>query len=769
MLDPYLEKSVRAAFGMAQQDKHEYVTPEHLLLTLLDNESALDVFEACCVNIKELQGDLICYLRERIPTSENVKDIKEVEPTLPFQRILQQAFAYAQSTGRRQVTGADVVAAIFEEPQSYATYLLLRQNLERVDVVNYIMENPANGPDSDIGESDRIVRVDEERSRHSHRKQHRKPPFLDNLNEKARKGLFDPLIGRERELDRAIHILCRRRKNNPLFIGDAGVGKTAIVEGLADKIVGGNVPEVIRDKTIYSLNIGGLLAGTRYRGDFEQRLKQVIDMLVGEKTAILFIDEIHTIIGAGSASGSTTDVSNLLKPVLSTGAFKCIGSTTIQEYRSVFEKDSALSRRFQKVDIKEPGIRDTYKILVGVKERFEEYHGVAYSNKILHAVSELSARHLNDRSMPDKAIDVIDEVGAAIRVRGHSGKAKKHTVRMRDIEKTISTMAQIPPRHVSKSRSNILMGLEYNLKRVLFGQDHAIDKVVTAIKLAQSGLSEEARPSGCFLFSGPTGVGKTELAKQLALHLNIPLLRYDMSEYMERHSVSRLIGAPPGYVGYTEGGLLANDVMQSPYSVVLLDEIEKAHPDIYNVLLQVMDYGTITDTNGRKVDFGNVVLIMTTNAGAVEIEKGGLGFMPGSAKDQGADEIKRVFSPEFRNRLDAMVSFNALDEQTILRVTDKLLVELSEQLAGKRIILKVGKAMKAWLAENGYDKAMGVRPMRRLIVEKMKKPILDAVLFGELKKGGVVTWTVKNKKPKFTCSELKTRRKVTKVTHQVAN
>ena len=776
MFDQYLEESVRKAFEIALKYRHEYVTLEHLLLALLKNTSALGALQACDVDINTLSGELIVYLKEKMPTLEHPQQNKS-EPSLAFQRVLQHATLNLQAGDRRLVSGANVIASFFEEPNSHATYLLSRQNVERPDLTNYAnhgINASFYAPNSDRADRARDFDADadahsdvhsnEERRtvrRQVQKNSDRKTPWLfTNLNKKAEQGDFDPLIGREDELLRTIQILCRRSKNNPLFIGEPGVGKTAIVEGLAHKIVSGEVPSSMRDMTIYSLDVCGLLAGTRYRGDFEQRLKHLINWLAGRNDVILFIDEIHTIIGAGATSGSSTDASNLLKPALSSQSLRCIGATTTREYRSIFEKDGALSRRFQKVDIRELDIEATCDVLHGLRDKFSEYHSVKYPPQTLRAAAELSARYLHDKALPDKAIDVIDEAGAAARIHHDLNADRKptFTIKVNDIERTIALMAQVPPRHITSGDKHVLRRLERDLKKVIFEQDHVIEKVVTAIKLSRAGLRNKRKPIGSFLFSGPTGVGKTELSKRLADNLGIALLRYDMSEYMERHTVSRLIGAPPGYVGHDQGGLLCNDVLKNPHSVVLLDEIEKAHSDIFNVLLQVMDNAFLTDSSGRKIDFANTILIMTSNAGAVEIEKDGLGFVPQTSKDKGGEEIKRIFSPEFRNRLDATLVFNPLNRKVISDIVDANLIEAADRLKDAGVSIEVGKAVRQYLATHGYSATMGVRPLQRLIEECIVKPLLDELLFGKLSKGGRARFQLKDGEPVFSVSPAKNSR-----------
>lgn len=737
MIAQELEVSLHMAFVEARQKRHEFITVEHLLLALLDNPSAAEVLRACAVNIEELRRELTNFINEHTPKVEGTADI-DTQPTLGFQRVIQRAILHVQSSGKKEVTGANVLVAIFGEKDSHAVYFLQRQNVSRLDVVNFISHGIAKTPQQ--GTSGASGRPESEQS-----DQEGEAPqsggalenYTQNLNQQALVGKIDPLIGRDREVERVIQTLCRRRKNNPLLVGEAGVGKTAIAEGLARRVVEGRVPDVLADAQVFSLDMGALLAGTKYRGDFEQRLKAVLKQLMEHPNAVLFIDEIHTLIGAGAASGGTLDASNLLKPALSSGQLKCIGATTYNEFRQIFEKDHALSRRFQKVDVVEPSVVDTVEILKGLKTRFEEHHGVRYSTSALQSAAELSARYINDRHLPDKAIDVIDEAGAAQRILPKSKQRK--TIGKTEIEEIVAKIARVPPRTVSNDDKAALKTLERDLKNVVFGQDAAIDALAKAIKMSRSGLGNPQKPIGSFLFSGPTGVGKTEVARQLAYTLGIELERFDMSEYMERHAVSRLIGAPPGYVGFDQGGLLTEAITKKPHCVLLLDEIEKAHPDIYNILLQVMDHGTLTDNNGRQADFRNVIIIMTTNAGAESMQKAVMGF---SAKKEAGDEIadiKRMFSPEFRNRLDAMISFKALDNEVILRVVDKFLMQLEAQLHEKKVEAHFTDRLKAWLAEAGFDPLMGARPMARLIQDTIRAALADELLFGRLVNGGDVT------------------------------
>ena len=736
MIAQELEVSLHLAFVEARQKRHEFITVEHLLLALLDNPSAAQVLRACSVNINELRRELAQFINEHTPKVGGSNEI-ETQPTLGFQRVIQRAILHVQSSGKKEVNGANVLVAIFGEKDSHAVFFLQRQNISRLDVVNYISHgitkiHPEATPASNRSEQEGPEQEQEDKTRGNALE-----TYTHNLNQQALQGKIDPLIGRDKELERVIQTLCRRRKNNPLLVGEAGVGKTAIAEGLAHRVVGKLVPEILENAQVYALDMGALLAGTKYRGDFEQRMKAVLKQLLDSKDAILFIDEIHTLIGAGAASGGTLDASNLLKPALSTGQLKCIGATTYTEFRQIFEKDHALSRRFQKIDVIEPSVAETVEILKGLKTRFEEHHGIRYSLSALTSAAELSARYINDRHLPDKAIDVIDEAGAAQRILPKS--RQKKTIGKGEIEDIIARIARIPPRSVSQDDRASLKTLDRDLKNVVFGQDVAIDALAKAIKMSRSGLGNPQKPIGCFLFSGPTGVGKTEVARQLAYTLGIELVRFDMSEYMERHAVSRLIGAPPGYVGFEQGGLLTEQIVKKPHCVLLLDEIEKAHQDIYNILLQVMDHGALTDNNGRQADFRNVILIMTTNAGADAIQKSVMGF---SAKREMGDEmteIKRIFTPEFRNRLDAMISFKALDGEVILRVVDKFLTQLEGQLHEKKVEACFTDALKSWLAEKGFDPTMGARPMARLIQDMIRAALADELLFGRLANGGVVT------------------------------
>ncbi len=737
MIAQELEVSLHMAFVEARQQRHEFITVEHLLLALLDNPSAAEVLKACAANIDDLRKSLTTFIKENTPTVGGTEEV-DTQPTLGFQRVIQRAIMHVQSTGsgKKEVTGANVLVAIFGEKDSHAVYYLHQQGVTRLDVVNFIAhgikkseppEAPKGGGEPGSGEAEKDDAADSGKGTPLDQ-------FTQNLNQLAKDGKIDPLIGRESEVERVIQILCRRRKNNPLLVGEAGVGKTAIAEGLAWRITQNEVPDVLANATVYALDMGALLAGTKYRGDFEQRLKGVLKQLKDQPSAVLFIDEIHTLIGAGAASGGTLDASNLLKPALSNGAMKCIGATTFTEYRGIFEKDAALSRRFQKVDVVEPTIEQTVEILKGLKSRFEDHHNVKYALGALQAAAELSAKFINDRHLPDKAIDVIDEAGAAQRILPKS--KQKKTITRNEVEEIVAKIARIPPASVSNDDRGKLKSLDRDLKSVVFGQEPAIDALAAAIKMARSGLGKGDKPIGSFLFSGPTGVGKTEVAKQLAYILGIELIRFDMSEYMERHAVSRLIGAPPGYVGFDQGGLMTEAVTKKPHCVLLLDEIEKAHPDVYNVLLQVMDHGSLTDNNGRKADFRNVIIIMTTNAGAETMNKSTIGFT--NSREQGDEmaDIKRMFTPEFRNRLDATVSFRALDETIILRVVDKFLLQLEAQLAEKKVEVTFTDALRAHLAKKGFDPLMGARPMQRLIQDTIRRALADELLFGRLVDGG---------------------------------
>lgn len=732
MLSKDLEATLSDAFKAARTKRHEFMTVEHLLLALLDNEIACTVLMACDCDISRLRGELVDFVNATTPLIPDSETSRETQPTLGFQRVLQRAVFHVQSSGKREVTGANVLVAIFSEQESQAVYFLQQQNIARIDVVNFITHGISKIPGRDDGNEPTPEQSEEESAPDT--SNNPLDSFASNLNIEAQKGRIDPLIGREEEVTRVIQVLSRRSKNNPLLVGESGVGKTAVAEGLAKLIVEGDVPEVLKDSVIYSLDLGALLAGTKYRGDFEKRFKALLAELIKDPHAVLFIDEIHTIIGAGAASGGVMDASNLLKPVLTSGNMRCIGSTTYQEYRGIFEKDRALSRRFQKIDVDEPDVDTTYKILKGLKSRFEKHHDLRYSDKALKAASELAGRYINDRYMPDKAIDVIDEAGAYQRLQPSS--KRKKLLQVADMEKVVAAIARIPPKHVSNSDIDALKSLDSNLKMVVFGQDKAIDSLATAIKLSRAGLNDDEKPIGSFLFSGPTGVGKTEVSRQLAKIMGIELLRFDMSEYMERHTVSRLIGAPPGYVGFDQGGLLTEAVSKTPHCVVLLDEIEKAHPDVFNLLLQVMDHGTLTDNNGRQADFRNVILIMTTNAGAQEMARSSIGFTEQDHTTDGMEVIKKVFSPEFRNRLDAIIQFGALTIETIRTVVDKFLVDLQVQLDDKKVQLQLDDSAVDWFVEHGYSASMGARPMARLIQEKLKKALAEDILFGELAGNG---------------------------------
>ena len=732
MIAQELEVSLHMAFVEARQKRHEFITVEHLLLALLDNPTAAEVLRACGAGMDELRRNLSQHISEQTPRIAADREV-DTQPTLGFQRVIQRAILHVQSSGKKEVTGANVLVAIFGEKDSHAVYFLQQQGITRLDVVNYISHGITKTPQASPAKGA------EEPGEEAQAEAANSPldNYTQNLNALALAGKIDPLIGRDREVERVIQTLCRRRKNNPLLVGEAGVGKTAIAEGLARRIVEGSVPELLEKATVYALDMGALLAGTKYRGDFEQRLKAVLKQLVDNPNAILFIDEIHTVIGAGAASGGTLDASNLLKPVLSNGQLKCIGATTYTEYRGVFEKDHALSRRFQKIDVLEPSVEETVEILKGLKTRFEAHHSVKYTANALSTAAELSAKYINDRHLPDKAIDVIDEAGAAQRIQP---KAKqKKVIGKLEIEDIIAKIARIPPRSVSTDDRSALANLDRDLKAVVFGQDKAIEALASAIKMARSGLGNPQKPIGSFLFSGPTGVGKTEVARQLAYCMGIELIRFDMSEYMERHAVSRLIGAPPGYVGFEQGGLLTEAITKKPYSVLLLDEIEKAHPDIFNILLQVMDHGTLTDNNGRKADFRNVVIVMTTNAGAESLTKNAMGFTHSAKAGDEMESIKRMFTPEFRNRLDAVISFSALDHAIILRVVDKFLMQLEEQLAEKKVEAIFTARLKEHLAQKGFDPLMGARPMARLIQDTIRRALADELLFGKLTHGGKVT------------------------------
>jgi ATP-dependent Clp protease ATP-binding subunit ClpA len=737
MLSKELELTLNSAFKQAREKRHEYMTVEHLLLGLLDNPSAAKVLRACGADAEGLRQEISLFIEETTPRLGD-KDGRETQPTLGFQRVLQRAVFHVQSSGKKEVTGANVLVALFSEQDSQAVFLLNQQDVTRLDVVNFISHGISKVPGEDQGE-DATADGDDGRGEE---KRNASPlqSFATNLNDLARQGRIDPLIGRAQEVERTAQILCRRRKNNPLLVGEAGVGKTAIAEGLAKKVVDGEVPEVLADAVIYALDLGALVAGTKYRGDFEKRLKAVLAELKQKPEAVLFIDEIHTIIGAGAASGGVMDASNLIKPMLASGDLRCIGSTTYQEFRGVFEKDRALARRFQKIDINEPSVEETIEILRGLKSRFESHHQVNYTQTALRAAAELSAKFIHDRHLPDKAIDVIDEAGAHVQLRPAAKRKKR--IDVNDIESIVARIARIPPRKVSLSDTESLRNLDRDLKMVVYGQDEAIDVLTAAIRMNRSGLGNEEKPIGSFLFTGPTGVGKTEVTRQLSRVLGMELIRFDMSEYMERHTVSRLIGAPPGYVGFDQGGLLTEEVTKHPHAVLLLDEIEKAHPDVFNLLLQVMDHGTLTDNNGRKADFRNVVLVMTTNAGAEETSRRSIGFSEQDHSTDGLEALKRFFSPEFRNRLDAVVQFAHLESETVANVVNKFIFELEQQLLEKKVDLTVEEAARAWLAEKGYDRHLGARPMARLIQNHIKKPLANELLFGELANGGRVTVTL---------------------------
>lgn len=747
MLNKELEFTLNLAFKEAKEKRHEFMTVEHLLLSLLDNPAAGNVLQACDANIESLRQDLIEYIDETTPLIPEEELDKETQPTLGFQRVLQRAVFHVQSAGKTEVSGANVLAAIFSEQESQAVYFLRRENITRLDVINFISHGVSKFQSNDMNDGINPSMDDELMPSGVHESP--LESYCLNLNKRAKLGKIDPLIGRHEEIQRTVQVLCRRRKNNPLLVGEAGVGKTAIAEGLAKLIIDGKVPEAIKDCVVYSLDLGALLAGTKYRGDFEKRLKAVLKQLAAQDNGVLFIDEIHTIIGAGAASGGVMDASNLIKPLLANGELKCIGSTTYQEYRGIFEKDRALARRFQKIDISEPTIQETFDILKGLKSRLEAHHGIKFAIPALKAAAELSAKYINDRFLPDKAIDVVDEAGAYQNLL--AANKRKKIIGVAEIEEVVAKIARVPLKKVSARDKDTLRNLERDLKLLVYGQDDAIVALSSAIKLARSGLRDVHKPVGCFLFAGPTGVGKTEVTRQLAHVMGIELLRFDMSEYMEKHTVSRLIGAPPGYVGYDQGGLLTEAVTKHPHAVVLLDEIEKAHPDVFNLLLQVMDHGTLTDTNGRHADFRHVILIMTSNAGAGEISRNNIGFAAQDNSKDALGAIRQQFSPEFRNRLDAIINFTALDMKTIGLVVDKFIMELEEQLSAKQVTFEVEKPARQWLMENGYDKAMGARPMARLIQEAVKKPLAEELLFGKLANGGHVLLTLKEGKLHFEC------------------
>ena len=731
MLSSELEFCLNEAFQSAREGRHEFMTVEHLLLALLDIPKVHEILKACNSNVGALRRQLTEFIDEATPLMSPEEE-GEVQPTLGFQRVLQRAVFHVQSSGKKEVTGSNVLVAIFSEKQSQAVYFLGLQDVTRLDVVNYISHGMPQLPGESSDDEDEISLVDPESEADSTALD----KYATNLNRQALDGKIDPLIGREIEIERTVQILCRRRKNNPLYVGDAGVGKTALAEGLARMIVEERVPEVLLDATIFALDMGTLIAGTKYRGDFEKRLKAVINEIREDPGAILFIDEIHTVIGAGAASGGVMDASNLIKPVLANGEIRCIGSTTYGEYRGVFEKDHALARRFQKIDVPEPSLEETIAILRGLKSRFEEHHGISYEPEALEAAAELAAKHINDRRLPDKAIDVIDEAGANLRLKPEAERGDRVTVTM--VEDIVAKMARIPSKSVSASDKDVLRTLERDLKLTIFGQDKAIGALSAAIKMSRSGLNEEEKPIGSFLFSGPTGVGKTEVTRQLSMVMGVELIRFDMSEYMERHTVSRLIGAPPGYVGFDQGGLLTEAVTKNPHAVVLLDEIEKAHPEVFNLLLQVMDHGTLTDNNGRKADFRNIVIVMTTNAGAQEMSRASIGFTQQDHSSDAMAIIKKTFSPEFRNRLDAIIQFASLDAHSIARVVDKLVVELESKLGSNNVTLELDDAARNWIAERGYDAKMGARPMARIIQEHIKRPLAEELLFGSLADGGHV-------------------------------
>jgi ATP-dependent Clp protease ATP-binding subunit ClpA len=743
MLSKDLELTLNSAFKEARAKRHEFMTVEHLLLALLDNHAAADVLSACAADIPQLRRDLIEFIDSTTPLISVGDDDRETQPTLGFQRVLQRAVFHVQSSGKKEVTGANVLVAIFSEQESQAVYFLKQQSISRIDVVNFIAHGISKVQSDDAEHQDFQQENAQEEGGSDANGGNPLDSFATNLNESAKKGRIDPLVGRDYEVDRVVQILSRRRKNNPLLVGETGVGKTAIAEGLAKRIVDGEVPDIMLGAQVYSLDLGALLAGTKYRGDFEKRLKGLLAELKKRDKSILFIDEIHTIIGAGAASGGVMDASNLLKPMLSSGELRCIGSTTYQEFRGIFEKDSALTRRFQKIDVNEPSVDETYRILKGLKSRFEDHHHLRYTDKALRAAAELADRYITDRHLPDKAIDVIDEAGAAERLKSES--KRKKSIGVSDVERVVALIARIPARSVNKDDKALLANLERNLKMTVFGQDEAIENISSAIKLARAGLKSADKPIGSFLFTGPTGVGKTEVTKQLAESLGVELLRFDMSEYMERHTASRLIGAPPGYVGFDQGGLLTDGINRHPHSVLLLDEIEKAHPDVFNLLLQVMDHGTLTDNNGRKTDFRNVIMIMTSNAGAQEMSRRSVGFTTQDNSTDGMEMIKKTFTPEFRNRLDGTVQFAALSRDVVMNVVDKFLVELQAQLDDKRVHMEVEQEAREWLSETGYDKDMGARPMARLIQEKIKRPLADLILFGPLaNNGGSVLVSIKD-------------------------
>ncbi|HIE87719.1 MAG TPA: ATP-dependent Clp protease ATP-binding subunit ClpA [Pseudomonadales bacterium] len=732
MLSRELEVTLNLAFKDARQKRHELMSVEHLLLSLLDNTSAVSVLGACGADIEKLRAELEEFLEATTPLIPQNENDRETQPTLGFQRVLQRSVFHVQSSGKKEVDGANVLVAIFSEQESHAVFLLKQQDVNRIDIVNFIAHGVGKEGEESETPGEGISEGEEEGEKQASALE----SYATNLNEQARKGLIDPLIGRSSEVERVIQTLSRRRKNNPLLVGESGVGKTAIAEGLAKLIVDGQVPDIIKESTVHALDLGALLAGTKYRGDFEKRLKSLLNELKDTPHQILFIDEIHTIIGAGAASGGVMDASNLLKPLLASGEIRCLGSTTYQEYRGIFDKDRALSRRFQKIDVNEPNVEDTYKILKGLKTRFEEHHQLKYTDRALRVAAELADKYINDRFMPDKAIDVIDEAGAYQQLQPPSRRKKQISVS--DVEQIVAKIARIPPKTVSSTDKSALRDLETNLKMVIFGQDPAINSLSSAIKLSRAGLKEEGKPIGSFLFSGPTGVGKTEVCRQLANIMGIDLVRFDMSEYMERHTVSRLIGAPPGYIGYDQGGQLTEAISKQPHCVLLLDEIEKAHPEVFNLLLQVFDHGTLTDNNGRKADFRNVIIVMTTNAGAQEMSRNSIGFQTQDHATDGMEILKKMFTPEFRNRLDAIIPFASLSKDVIKTVVDKFLVEIQVQLDDKKVHLEVSDEARVWLADNGYDEKMGARPMQRLIQNRIKKDLAEDILFGKLSSGGGV-------------------------------
>jgi len=746
MLDKKLEQTLNNLFAEAREQRYEFMTIEHLLFALLNNDSASAVLKACGANLNSLHSDLIKFIEENSTLIIDI-DERDTQPTIGFQRVLQRAVFNVQSSGKNEVSGANVLVAIFGERESHAVYYLNQHNITKLDITNYISHGIANVNEENEFNIDEV----EDETYQEKSSENLLDSFAVNLNEKAIEGKIDPLIGRQIEIQRTIQVLCRRRKNNPLYVGEAGVGKTAIAEGLAKLIVDGEVPDILINSVIYALDLGALLAGTKYRGDFEKRLKSVISELKKQPNLILFIDEIHTIIGAGAASGGVMDASNIIKPVLASGELKCIGSTTYQEYRGIFEKDHALARRFQKIDISEPSIDETVKILEGLKSRFEQHHDIKYTRQALKTAAELTERYINDRHLPDKAIDVIDEAGAAQKLVPES--KRKKTVGVNDIENIVAKIARIPSKTVSSNDKSIIKNLERNLKMVVFGQDEAINMLSNTIKMSRSGLGNTQKPIGNFLFAGPTGVGKTEVTRQLAIQMGVELVRFDMSEYMERHTVSRLIGAPPGYVGFDQGGLLTDAINKQPHCVLLLDEIEKANPDVFNLLLQIFDHGTLTDTNGRKTDFRNVIIVMTTNAGADRLSRASVGFTTQDHSSDVKESIKKMFDPEFRNRLDAIIHFNPLDKRTISNVVDKFLIELEVQLDDKKVTIEITEGAREWLADNGYDKIMGARPMSRLIQKMIKRPLAEELLFGKLMQGGHVIASLENNSIKVEIKE----------------